>query len=186
MNVNTALLVIDMQIGLVEGAHQEGMVLDRIADLIGRARHAKVPVIHVQHHHATYAPLKAGASTWHLHPRVAPVEGERVIGKMASDSFHETPLLDELRRLGVTHLVVTGMQTEFCVDTTCRRAISLGLDVTLVRDAHTTIDAEFPAELIIRYHNSVLPRLAHPSHRVVVRPSREVSFGEKDTGWSRA
>jgi hypothetical protein len=79
---------------------------------------------------------------------------------MASDSFHQTPLLDELRRLGVTHLVVTGMQTEFCVDTTCRRAISLGY--------------------------SVLPRLAHPSHRVVVRPSREVSFGEKDTGWSRA
>ena len=113
------------------------------------------------------------------------MEGERVIGKMASDSFHETPLLDELRRLGVTHLVVTGMQTEFCVDTTCRRAISLGLDVTLVSDAHTTIDAEFPAELIIRYHNSVLPRLAHPSHRVVVRPSREVSFGEEDTGWSR-
>ena len=166
MNVDTALLVIDMQIGLVEGAHQESMVLDRIAALVDRARHAKVPVIHVRHHHATYAPLKAGTSTWHFHPRVAPLEGERVIGKTASDSFHETPLLAELRRLGVTHLVVTGMQTEFCVDTTCRRALSLGFDVTLVSDGHTTIDAEFPAELIIRYHNAVLPRLAHPSHRI--------------------
>jgi nicotinamidase-related amidase len=182
MSANTALLVVDMQIGLVAGAYQDDMVLDRIADLMGRARRAKVPVIHVQHHHATYAPLKAGASTWHLHPRVAPVEGERVIAKAASDAFHETPLLDELRRLGVTHLVVTGMQTEFCVDTTCRRAISLGLNVTLVSDAHTTTDAKFPAEMIIRYHNSVLPRLAHPSHHVVVRSSREVSFEEREPG----
>lgn len=115
-----ALLVIDMQIGLVDGAHQEGIVLDRIADLIDRARHAKVPVIHVQHHHATYAPLKAGAPTWHLHPRIAPVEGERVIGKTASDAFHET-------------------------------------------------------------HNAVLPRLAHPSHRVIVRPGREVVFAAKSS-----
>lgn len=182
MTATTALLVIDMQIGLVEGAHQEGPVLDRIADLMDRARRARVPVVHVQHHHATYAPLKAGAPTWHLHPRVAPVEGERVIAKTASDSFHETPLLDELRGLGVNHVVVTGMQTEFCVDTTCRRAISLGLNVTLVSDAHTTIDAAFPAELIIRHHNAVLPRLAHPTHHITVRPSREVSFREGDPG----
>jgi nicotinamidase-related amidase len=176
---NTALLVIDMQIGLVDGAYQADAVLDRIADLIGRARRSKVPVIHVQHHHVTYAPLKAGAPTWHLHPRVAPVDGERVIGKTASDSFYETPLLDELRRLDVSHLVVTGMQTEFCVDTTCRRAISLGLNVTLVSDAHTTTDAVLPAAAIIRYHNSVLPKLAHPSHHVVVRPTREVTFGPR-------
>jgi nicotinamidase-related amidase len=178
MNAGTALLVIDMQIGLVDGACQAAAVLDRIADLMDRARRARVPVIHVQHNHATWAPLKAGAPTWHLHPRVAPLEGERVIAKTASDCFHETPLQEELRRLGITHLVVTGMQTEFCVDTTCRRAISLGLDVTLVSDAHTTVDAAFPAELIIRYHNAVLPRLAHPSHHVAVRPSGDVTFGE--------
>ena len=182
MSAHTALLVIDMQIGLVEGAYQEGPVLDRIADLMHRARGAGIPVVHVQHHHATYAPLKAGAPTWHLHPRVAPLGGERVIGKTASDSFHDTPLLDELRRLGVNHLVVTGMQTEFCVDTTCRRAIGLGLNVTLVSDAHTTIDAAFPAEQIIRHHNAVLPQLAHPSHHITVRPSREVSFAEGDRG----
>ena len=94
------------------------------------------------------------AHTWHLHSRVAPVGGERVIAKTASDSFHETALLDELRRLGVN----------------------------LVSDPHTTVDAAFPAELIIRHHNAVLPRLAHPSHHITVRPSREVSFGEGDRG----
>ena len=64
-----------------------------------------------------------------------------MIGKTASDSFYRTSLEDELRRLGTTQLIVTGMQTEFCVDTTCRRALSLGFDVTLVSDAHTTKDA---------------------------------------------
>lgn len=177
MSDRTALLVIDMQIGLVEGAFRADAVLDRIADLIGRARLARVPVIHVQHHHATYAPLRPGTATWHLHPRVAPEEGERVIGKTASDAFYETPLLDELRRLDVTHVVVTGMQTEFCVDTTCRRAISSGLNVTLVSDAHTTIDATLPAESIIAYHNAVLPKVAHPRHHIRVRPSGEVTFG---------
>jgi nicotinamidase-related amidase len=177
MSDRTALLVIDMQIGLVEGAYRADAVLDRIAELIGRARRAGVPVIHVQHHHSTYAPLKAGAPTWHLHPRVAPAEGECVIGKTASDAFYETPLWDELRRLEVTHVVVTGMQTELCVDTTCRRAITLGLDVTLASDAHTTVDAMLPAESIVAYHNAVLPRLAHPRRHILVRPSRDVTFG---------
>ena len=177
MSDRTALLVIDMQIGLVEGAYRADAVLDRIAELIGRARWAGVPVIHVQHHHSTYAPLKAGAPTWHLHPRVGPAEGERVIGKTASDAFDETPLRDELRRLEVTHVVVTGMQTELCVDTTCRRAITLGLDVTLASDAHTTVDATLPAESIVAYHNAVLPQLAHPRHHILVRPSRDVTFG---------
>jgi nicotinamidase-related amidase len=88
-----------------------------------------------------------------------------------------TPLLDELRRLEVTHVVVTGMQTELCVDTTCRRAITLGLEVTLVSDAHTTVDATLPAESIVAYHNAVLPELAHPRHHILVRPSRDVTFG---------
>jgi len=178
MSDRTALLVIDMQIGLVEGAFRADAVLDRIADLIGGARRAHVPVIHVQHHHATYTPLKAGAATWHLHPRVAPEEGERVIGKTASDAFYESPLLDELRRLDVTHVVVTGMQTEFCVDTTCRRAISAGLNVTLVSDARTTIDATLSAESIIAYHNAVLPKLAHSRHHILARPSGDVTFGD--------
>ena len=74
----------------------------------------------------------------------APLEGERLIVKTASDCFHETPLQEEPRRLGVTHLVVSGMQTGFCVDTTRRRAISLGLDVTLASDAHTPSTRRFP------------------------------------------
>lgn len=171
-----AVLVIDMQIGVVEPAYQGKEVLDRISDLVARARRARVPVVYVQHHHATWAALQPGAKTWAIHPQVAPAAGETVIGKTASDSFHDTSLHDQLARLGVTHLIVTGMQTEYCVDTTCRRAISLGYDVTLVGDGHTTWDGPVPAEQIISYHNAVLPGLAHPTHRIAVRPAAEIAF----------
>src|SRR5262245_21985248 len=176
--MDTALLVIDMQIGLVDIGYQAKEVLTCIKDLVRRAREGGAPVIHVQHHHASYPPLMAGTPTWKIHPDVAPVAGEIVIGKTASDSFHGTRLDEELQGLGVRRLVVTGMQTEFCVDTTCRRAISLGFDVTLVADGHTTCDGLLPAADIIRHHNAVLPGLAHPDHHVSVVPGHGVRFEE--------
>jgi nicotinamidase-related amidase len=175
--MDTAVLVIDMQIALVERGYQAPGVLACIGKLLSRARGAGIPVIHVQHHHATYAPLKAGAPTWRIHPDVAPASGEVVIGKTASDAFHATPLQAELQRRGVQRLVVTGMQTEYCVDTTCRRAISLGFDVTLVADGHTTFDGSMVAADIIRHHNAVLPGLAHPDHHVTVVRGDDVHFG---------
>ncbi|HEY2995770.1 MAG TPA: isochorismatase family protein [Methylomirabilota bacterium] len=114
-----------------------------------------------------------------LQRRARAADGEVVIGKTASDSFHRTSLQDELRRRAVKHLVVTGMQTEYCVDTTVRQAISLGFDVTLVADGHTTRDALLPAADAIRHHNSVLSSLAHPDHHVTVVAGRDVRFEEK-------
>jgi nicotinamidase-related amidase len=174
--MRTALLVIDMQIALTDMAYRAKEVLACVSGLIRRARAAGVPVIHVQHDHANWAPLKAGAPTWEIHPEVAPAPGEVVIGKTASDAFHDTPLGAELERCGADRLVVTGMQTEYCVDTTCRRAISLGYDVTLVADGHTTRDGLMPASEIIRHHNAVLPGLAHPHHHVTVVPGHDVRF----------
>jgi len=158
----TALVVIDMQIAAVDLAYRAHEVLACISDLVRRARRAGTSVIHVQHHHTSYAPLMAGAATWRIHPEVAPLAGEMVIGKTASDSFHGTSLDQELRRLAVTH----------------RRAISLGFDVTLIADGHTTSDGVLPAADVIRHHNSVLPRLAHPDHHVTVVAGRDVRFEE--------
>jgi nicotinamidase-related amidase len=176
--MRAALLVIDMQIALIDMGYQAKEVLACVSGLIARARDAGVPVVHVQHHHASYAPLMAGAPTWRIHPDVAPVPGEAVIGKTASDAFHDTSLASELQRRGVKRLVVTGMQTEHCVDTTCRRALSLGFDVTLVADGHTTCDGLLTAVDVIRHHNALLPGLAHPDHHVTVVPGRDVRFEE--------
>jgi nicotinamidase-related amidase len=174
--MDTALLVIDMQIALVDMGYRAQDVLACVSGLVGRARGAGVPVIHVQHDHASYAPLMAGAPTWRIHPDVTPAAGEVVIGKTASDAVHGTSLQAELQRRGVKRLVVTGMQTEYCVDTTCRRAISLGFDVTLVADGHTTRDGVLAAADVIRHHNAVLPALAHPDHHVTVVAGHDVRF----------
>jgi nicotinamidase-related amidase len=176
MALSSAVLVIDLQIGLVALAPGADELLDRVGHVLARARAAHVPVVHVQHSHATYAPLMAGAPTWRIHPRVAPFDAETVISKTASDAFYKTSLLDELTRLGVSRLIVAGMQTEYCVDTTCRRALSLGFDVTLVSDGHTTCDGVLPAADVVRHHNTVLAGLAHPDHRVAVVPSRDITF----------
>ena len=173
-----ALLVIDMQVGLVTGAHREKDVVERIAALIERARSKAVPVLFMRHDHASYAPMMRGADTWQIDPRLAPRDAEPVLAKTASDSFFETSLQSELERRGVTRLTIVGMQTEFCVDTTCRSALSHGFDVTLVSDAHTTGDALLPAEQAIRHHNALLPQLSNPDHAIAVVPSADVRFAE--------
>jgi len=172
----SSLLVIDVQIAIVEGAWREDEVLTAITDLQRRARAASAPVIFLQHNHSKFAPMMKGATTWAIHPRVAPLTGELVIEKNASDGFWDTPLQSELDRLDVRRLVVSGLQTEFCIDATCRAALSRGFDVVLAADAHTTGDAVMPAETTIRHHNYALANLAHPNRAIRVRNSADIQF----------
>ena len=175
---STALLIIDVQIAVVGGAYREAETLDRIADMAARARAAGAPVIYLQHCHDRYAPMTKGAEGWAIHPAVAPEPRDIVVEKAASDGFYQTDLAAELEQLGVRRIVVCGLQTEFCVDATTRAALSRGYDVILAADAHTTGDAVTPAQTTIDHHNYALGNLAHPHHRVEVRPSAQVSFVE--------
>jgi nicotinamidase-related amidase len=182
MSNGTVLLVIDVQNDLIDGempAYRPDETLGVISGLIEQARAAKTPVIYVQHEEEGYAPMNRGADGWQIHPAVAPVPGERIIHKVACDSFYGTPLRSELDALGVTHLVVTGMQTDMCIDTACRRALSLDYDVTLVADGHTTFDTEHAtAAQIIAHHNATLAGIPHPKHEIVVKPASEIEFAE--------
>src|SRR5262249_4421090 len=122
-------------------------------------------------------PLEPGAPGFPIHPTIAPAEGDLVVQKRASDSFYETTLQRELDARGVTHLVITGAQTEFCVDTTCRRAASLGYGVTLVADGHTTGDrGTMTTAQIVAYHNAILPQLVTPNEPIKVQPTAEIVF----------
>jgi nicotinamidase-related amidase len=160
MQNTTALLIIDVQLGMFEESnpvYQSGELLATINDLITRARDADVPVIYVQHSGGDGHLLEPGSPGWPIHPAVAPAKGELVIHKRHPDSFQGTDLQRELGMRGIGHLVVAGIQTEYCVDTTCRRAYSLGYDVTLVQDAHSTWDTKYlKASQIIDHHNQVL------------------------------
>jgi nicotinamidase-related amidase len=178
MSNKTALVIIDVQMALFDEAYEEDrQILERIGGLIARAHAAGGSVIFVQHNGWSGHPLEPGAPGFPIHPAVAPAAGDLVIQKRASDSFYDTTLQRELDERGITHLVIVGAQTEFCVDTTCRRAASLGYGVTLVADGHLTGDrAPLTWEQIVAYHNTILPQLVTPNEPIKVQPAAEIAF----------
>ena len=177
MGKHDALLVIDMQIALMNGAYEGEQLVERIGALIAAARAADTPVVYMQHGSVAYTPMLVGAPTWQVHPDIAPEPGDLVLRKRASDSFYDTTLDADLRARDVRHLIITGMQTEFCVDTTVRAASSRGYAVTLVADGHTTSDnGLMTATQAIAYHNDMLESLAQPDYPIAVKPAAEIGF----------
>jgi nicotinamidase-related amidase len=185
MSSATALLVIDVQVGIIDGlrAYNGRQVLDRIASLLSKARTGRIPVLYVQHDGESGDLLEAGSLGWQIHPAIAPAYGEPVIRKKASDSFFETNLKQELDARGIGRLVITGCETPYCIDTACRRAVSLGYDVTLVGDAHTTVDSQIlKADQIIAHHNGVLDGFGTGNHSIAVKQAAEVIFERASVG----
>ena len=163
----TALLIVDVQIGLVAlmSAEVRDSVLPKIKKLLTEARGSGIPVIYIQHDGAPGHPLETQTEGWEIYPSLQPADGECVIRKRESDSFFGTTLQQELEKRGIAHLIVAGGMTEYCVDTTCRRATSLGYDVTLAGDAHLTRDNQvLSATNIIAHHNFVLDDFGAGDH----------------------
>jgi len=161
MGGDAALLVIDVQSAFflerspVLAYHGEEY-LARIRELIDRAREGGVPVIYVQHDGANGSPWEPGTPGWLIHPDITPRAGELVVHKPTPDAFYSTNLQAELDSRGIRRLIIVGIQSDWCVDTTVRRAYSLEYDVTVVEDAHTTFDTEvLKAPQIIAHHNSI-------------------------------
>jgi nicotinamidase-related amidase len=114
----------------------------------------------------------AESRTWKLSEA-----GEPVVQKHACDSFHQTPLQQELEQRGIEHLIVVGAQTDYCVGTSVRRATTCGYDVTLVSDAHTTDDNDIlTAEQVIAYHNDLLNGFRTNNYTITVKPTSEITF----------
>ena len=158
--MRTALLVIDVQKGMFMPpgpAFRGDEVVGRIGGLLAEARARKLPVLHVQHDGGPGDVLAHGTEGWQIHAGAAPQSGEPVVEKRHCNSFQETDLGARLGAQGIERLIVAGLQTEYCIDTTCRAAAAEGYKVVLVSDAHTTFDsAILPAEKIIAHHNQTL------------------------------
>lgn len=156
----TALLIIDMQVGNFsepDPIWKGNELLLKIKNLIIKARSAQIPIVFVQNMGGKGDPDEYGTPGWEIHPSIAPIEGDIVVQKQTPDSFHETNLYRQLGSKEIKKLIIGGLQTEYCIDTTCRRAVSLGYDVILVEDAHSTWDSpHFTAQQIIEHHNHVL------------------------------
>ena len=133
----TALVVIDVQQGVVAEAYQRDEVVANISVLVEQARAAGVPVVWVQH---SDDELAQGSDSWQYVPELVRQEAEPLVHKSYGDSFEATDLEDVLAKAGVGRLVVTGAQTDACIRSTIHGAFARGYDVTLVGDAHTTED----------------------------------------------
>ncbi len=177
----TALLVIDVQQELCEGPGAPwdlAGVLVRINTVAAKARAAGRPVIWIQHE-GKDGYLEYGSAGWQLARGLDVAPTDLRVRKTATDSFHRTELGAVLESLGVTDLVICGMHTEFCVDTTTRRALALGFPVVLVADAHTSAGhADLSPELVIRHHNYVLSNITSFGPRVRAVPAAEVRWAE--------
>lgn len=159
MSKKMALIIIDVQKGLFEKSdmtYRGEELLGTLQKLISRARGAKIQVIYVQHDGGKGHILAPGSPGWPIHPAIEPLANETVIHKLDPDSFLNTTLQSELDSHGISKIIIAGLQTELCIDTTIRRAYSLGYDVTVVEDGHSTCDSDtLKAYQIIAHHNSI-------------------------------
>lgn len=168
MSVQTALLIIDAQKAMF--ADQEPVanaetVISNLKFALEQARENHVPVLFVQHDDQFEgSPLQPGSPLWEIDDRIRPQEGEPVFHKEHPDSFQDTGLKAALDQAGITDLIIGGCQTEYCIDTSTRRAFSLGYHVTLLHDGHSTWNSPvMRAEQIVAHHNQVLGDFARLS-----------------------
>ncbi len=179
---NTALLVVDVQNGVVARAHRRDVVIANIGLLVEQARRSKVPVVWVQH---TEPHLPRGSDEWRIVPELTPADAEPLIEKSYGDSFEDTLLETVLSGLGVGRIVVVGAQTDQCIRSTLHGAIVRGYDAILVADAHTTEDATRwgapPPDMVIAHTNLYWTHETAPGRTAGTVETKDVDFGGRPT-----
>jgi nicotinamidase-related amidase len=174
---NTALLVIDVQTGVVGDAYDRDAVVANVGTVVEKARAAEVPVVWVQHSSDN---LEPGSEAWEIVPELSPDARESLVQKRYPDSFEETTLESLLAELEVGSLVVVGAQTDECVRSTLHGAVARGYDATLVSDAHTTEDLSPwgapPPELVIAHTNLYWSNHEAPGRTAGTVEAKDVDF----------
>ncbi len=174
---NTALVVIDVQNGNVNGNLNRDAVVANVGALVDKARREEVPVVWVQHNDEN---LTRGSEAWQIVPELAPSSPEPLIEKSYGDSFEDTNLEAVLSGLGVGRLLVVGAQTDECIRSTLHGALVRGYDATLVSDAHTTEDlTEWgapPPEQVIKHTNLYWTNHRAPGRTAGTVETKDVDF----------
>jgi nicotinamidase-related amidase len=174
---NTALLVVDVQTGVVADAHERDSVIANINSLVDKARSEGVPVVWVQHNDDG---LQRGTDEWQLAPELKRDDSEPLIEKNYGDSFEATDLEDVLSGLAVGRLVVTGAQTDACIRSTLHGAFVRGYDAVLVSDAHTTEDQTQwgapPPDKVIAHTNLYWQYQSAPGRTAGTVETKDVDF----------
>jgi nicotinamidase-related amidase len=177
--MKSALLVIDVQSGIFDKQprpYEADAVVNRINALASRARDAGVPAVFV-HHETQGGELEYDSQNWKLAQRLHFQSGDVTLRKTTPDSFLRTDLIALLEGWDTTRLVICGYASEFCVDTTTRRAAALGFPVVLAADAHTTHDKSHASGDQIRsHHNETLSHIESFGPRIEAIDAADVVF----------
>lgn len=175
---NAALLVVDVQNGVVAGAHGRDAVVANVGSLVEKARREQVPVIWVQH---SDEQLAIGSDEWQIVPELTPAAAEPLVEKRYGDAFEDTILETVLSGLRVGRLVVVGAQTDQCIRSTLHGAVVRGYDAALVSDAHTTEDQTAwgapPPDQVIGHTNLYWTYHAAPGRTAGTVATADVDFG---------
>src|SRR5216683_7929462 len=173
----TALLVIDVQNGVVKGAHERDAVVANVGSLVDKARREQVPVVWVQH---SDEDLARGSEDWRIVPELAPDGAESLVEKSYGDSFEDTDLETVLSGLRVGRLIVVGAETDACIRSTLHGAFARGYDATLVSDAHTTEDQPAwgapPPDQVIAHTNLYWTYQTAPGRTAGTVKTKDVDF----------
>ena len=155
-----ALLILDIQVGLVHGPEKPWRceaLLQTVNTLMDKARSARAPVFLARHIGPVGSPIEPGSPLTEVAQELKLLGDEVVFEKRRPNAFEMTDLADNLRSREVTGVVITGMKTQYCVDSTCRAARDLGFDAVLIAEGHTCSDTPvMKAEDIVNHHNATL------------------------------
>lgn len=155
-----ALLILDMQVGLVHGPDKpwgSEALLDTLNRLMGRAREAGAPIFLARHIGPAGSPIEPGSPLTELVQELQLRGDEVIFEKKRPNAFAQTELAGQLRERGCEGIVITGMKTQYRVDSTCRAARDCGFDAVLIADGHTCSDTQtLNAQAIVAHHNATL------------------------------
>ena len=174
---NTALLVIDVQNGVVDEAYERDAVVANVGALVDRARAERVPIVWVQH---SGDELEQGSAAWEYVPELVRNDSEPLVHKTFGDAFEGTDLEAVLATAAVGRLIVAGAETDACIRSTIHGAFARGYDVTLVGDAHTAGDKSAwgapPPVAVIAHTNLYWKYQTAPGRLADVIETKDVAF----------
>jgi len=152
---NIGLLIVDVQEALVDGnPFNKETTINNIELLIKECRANNVEVIYVRHDGGTGDELEQGTKGWQIYNQIAPIDGEKIIEKRYCSSFRNTELKAYLNEKNIETIILVGMQTEYCIDTTCKVAFEHGFNVIIPEESNTTLDNEsMSGKDIYEYYN---------------------------------
>jgi nicotinamidase-related amidase len=175
----SALVVVDVQVGVMADCWEASRVIEKVARSVERARAAGVPVIWVQHEGDE---MPRDSSAWQLVPELVPATGDQRVYKRFPSSFEETGLEEYLAGLGVSHVVLAGAQTNWCIRATAYAALDRGYDLSLVKDAHTTASIDMgdgstvEASSMVADLNVTMKWLSYPGRHNTCELAEDVAF----------